>query len=254
MKVIFIFILIILIFCLKDDFRYVMDVNFSKYESLYVDITKNNTINKKILIYSADNRKDEYLKLHQEGWNKYCNIHGYKFIFEHPCKEVPLFYCKFFKILEFMDKYPTFDYYVWVDSDTIPNKSFYNFNLESMIEQIGEDADVITTYYSEPLFKALIGSFYVFKNSPNSKKILQNCLDYINYDKWGNYQKANATYGGKEYEEAAMFYSIKKEPQVKHKRIKGDFITNSYVCDENYFIIHNPMKKDLVQCFKKLLD
>ena len=253
MKVILIFIIIIIVIFFKNDIQYIIDVNSSNYINIKVDITKISNVNKKILIYSADNRNDEYLKLHQRGWNKYCSIHGYKFIFEYPCKEVPLFYCKFFKILQLMNTYPTFDYFIWVDSDTIPNKLFYNFNLESMIEQIGE-ADVITTYYNEPLFKALIGSFYVFKNNDRSKKILQNCLDYINYDKWKTYQKTNTIYGGKEYEEAAMFYSIKKEPDIKHKRIKGNFITNSYICDDNYFIIHNPMKKDLVQCFNKLLD
>jgi hypothetical protein len=225
----------------------------SNFDTTYVDITKKSNLNKKILIYSADNRDDNYIKLHQQGWENYCSIHGYTFIFEYPCKEVPLFYCKFFKILEFMDKYPDFDYYIWVDSDTIPNKLFYNFNLESMIEQVGEEADVITTHYSEPLFKALIGSFYVFKNTARSKKILQDCLDYINYDKWENYQKATAIYGGKEYEEAAMFYSIRKNKEVIHKRIKGKFITNSYICDESYFIIHNPMKKDLDECFNKML-
>ena len=117
-------ILLVLFINFKDDIAYVMDVNFSKYKSLYVDITKKSNLSKKILIYSSDNRTLPYIKLHQEGWNKYCSIHGYKFIFEYPCKEVPLFYCKFFKILQFMDIYPTFDYYIWIDSDTIVNKNW----------------------------------------------------------------------------------------------------------------------------------
>ena len=78
-------------------------------------------------------------------------------------------------------------------------------------------------------------------------------MDYINYDKWISYQKANATYGGKEYEEAAMFYSIKKEPSVIHKRILGKFITNSYICDDSFFIIHNPKKENLDKCFEKII-
>jgi hypothetical protein len=123
-----------------------------------------------------------------------------------------------------------------------------------MIEQVGEEADVITTYYIiTDIFKALVGSFYVFKNSENAKLVLQKCLEYIDRSKWESNFKAKTLYGGKEFEEAAMFYTIKKLPQVIHKRIRGKFITNGYECNDDFFIIHNPDKKNLHKCFEKII-
>ena len=109
MKVILFFIILLLLLFFKNDLQYFIDVNFSNYIDIKVDITKKSNVNKKILIYSSDNRDDDYIKLHQQGWKKYSSIHGYTFIFETPCLEVPVYYCKFLKILEFMNKYPTFD-------------------------------------------------------------------------------------------------------------------------------------------------
>lgn len=246
-------IIILLITLFKDDIQYLIDVNSSNFDNVYVDLNKNVIENKKILIYSADNRNDQYIQLHKTGWENYSKIHGYTFIFENPCQDLPVYYCKFLKLLQFMDKY-NFDYFIWVDSDTIPNKKFKQFKLESMIKQIGEDADVITTYYAlKDVFKALIGSFYAFKNSKQARTILQGCIDYIDYSKWENRFKAKTLYGGKQFEEAAMFYVTQKNPQVIHRRITGNFITNSYQCDEDYFIIHNAYKKNLEICFKNLI-
>ena len=254
MKAVVVLLIILFLFVFRKEIGYYYDVNVSSFNNVYVDITKPNNIRKNIYIYSSDNRTLPYIKLHQEGWKKYCLLYGYKFIFETPCLEVPVFYCKFKKILQLMTDHPNGDYFIWVDSDTIVNKKFQNFNLESMITQIGEDADIITSYYYyQQLFKALIGSFYVFKNNHGARKVLQNCLDYINFDKWTSFNKGDTLYGGKEYEEAAMFYSIKKEQGVNHKRITGKFITNSYVCDDSFFIIHNPDKKNLDNCFQKLI-
>ena len=243
-------ILIVWAIVLREDLGYFIDLTLEKFNNVHVDINKSSFNSKKFVIYSADNRDDEYIKVHKEAWENYCKIHGYTFIFDNPCSEVPVYYCKFKKILELMEKY-NFDYFIWVDSDTIPTKKFQNFNLESMIEQVGEDADVITTYYVFDIYKALVGSFYVFKNSDNARVILQKCLDYIDHSKWESRFKAKTRYAGKQFEEAAMFYTTKQNPQVNHKRIKGKFITNGYLCNDQYFIIHNPQKKDLHKCFNK---
>jgi hypothetical protein len=250
---IIVLIILILAIVFREDIRYFIDVNSEKFNNVHVDINKSNFNSKKIIIYSADNRNDKYIKLHKQGWENYSKIHGYTFIFEDPCSEVPVYYCKFKKILQLMEKYK-FDYFIWVDSDSIPNKVFKNFNLESMIQQVGEDTDVITTYYIlKDLFKALVGSFYVFKNSNNARLVLQKCLDYIDHSKWESRFKAKTLYGGKQFEEAAMFYVLKQNPQVIHKRITGKFITNGYQCTDDFFIIHNPDKNKLEKCFQKVI-
>ena len=160
-----------------------------------------------------------------------------------------------------MAEYPDYDYFLWVDSDTIINKNYISFPLESMIEQVGTDVDFIYTEYnlyngtlsedfSRKMFKAFIGGFYMFKNNLNTKKLLQNCINHIDQSKWASLTKGDCAYGGEYYEEAAMFYNIRNNKDIKHTRILGKFLYNGNNCYDGYFIVHD-LKKN-VECFRKL--
>ena len=63
MKILLIFIVILIVILFKNDIKYFLDVNFSEFDTTYVDITKTSNVHKNILIYSADNRDDNYIKL-----------------------------------------------------------------------------------------------------------------------------------------------------------------------------------------------
>ena len=247
---VFILLLLLIVILKYRDITYYLQVTFTSFDNVFVNI-KDTSFKKKqkILILSTDDRDDlEYLKYHKRSLQNYSSIHGYTFLFEKPCTNLPVYFCKFQRILNLMNT-TSFDYYIWIDSDTIINKRFVNYPLENMLETIGLDADLITGNFSVPsILKFLIGSFYVFKNNEQTKKLLQRCIDYIDYSKWQNLKAGMCNYGGYCYEEAALYYSINKD--IIHRRITGDFISNHPWCAPNYFIMHLLGKKDINKCYK----
>ena len=250
--------LLIVIFIIKfKDIYYYTEVTLSSFDNVFVDI--NNKVFKKkqnILILSTDDRVDlEYLTYHKRSLTDYSKKHGYTFLFEKPCTNLPVYFCKFQRILNLMNS-SNFDYYIWIDSDTIVNKKFVDYPLENMLETVGLDTDLITGNFSSipGILKFLIGSFYVFKNNIQTKKLLQRCIDYIDWSKWENLKEGKCNYGGYCYEEAALFYSIKnanKNDKIKHRRLLGNFISNNPWCAPDYFIMHILGKKDINKCYKE---
>jgi len=252
MKKLIVGIVVLLILININDIIYYFDVITTNFNNVYVPLTNFYTIpNQKICIFSLDDRNTEYIQLHKYSWTNYTNTHGYTFLFDKPCTNLPIYYCKFQKILELMDT-TKFDYFVFVDSDTIANKKFINFPLESMLQTINIDTELITGYLPfHQIMKFLIGSFYMFKNTPGVKKLLQDCINYINYNDWKDLKHGKCNYSGRCYEEAALFYSLKKN-KIIHKRITGKFISNKWVgCQSDYFIIHHPNKFTAAECFEK---
>ena len=230
--------------------RYYTKVFFTSFENIYVDIEqrKSNT-KQKILILSTDDRNERYIQLHRKSLENYCNKHGYKFLFTKPCTDLPIYFCKFKQILELMEQ-NEFDYYIWIDSDTIINKKYTNFPLEAMLETVGLETDLITGNF--PIYnvlKHLIGSFYVFKNTPQIKDLLKRCINSIDYSKWKNLKKGECNYGGECYEEASLFNSINNT--IIHRRIIGQFISNHPWCAPNYFIMHVLGKDGITECFEE---
>lgn len=224
---------------------------FSTFDNVFVDINDTSFKQKqKILILSTDDRDNlEYINYHKKSLTNYSNKHGYTFLFEKPCTNLPVYFCKFQRILDLMNT-SNYDYYIWIDSDTIVNKKFVEYPLENMLETVGLDTDLITGNFSSipGILKFLIGSFYVFKNNEQTKKLLQRCIDYIDWSKWENLKYGNCNYGGYCYEEAALYYSINKH--IKHRRITGNFISNNPWCAPDYFIMHILGKKDINKCYK----
>lgn len=245
-------IIVLLLVLLLKDLVYFYKVNIgSKFNDVFVDINNNNFINKqKILILSMDDRDLEYIEYHKRSFNEYSLLNDYTFLFNNICDNLPIYFCKFQEILSLMGT-TDYDYYIWVDSDTIVNKMYMDFPLESMIEQMPENTELVTTYFytTGVLLKALIGSFYMFKNE-NVMKLLNDCVNYINKKYWGNNTTGECTYSGHCYEEAALFYSLENN-NINHYRIIGDFIDNTGSCNKNSFIIHKWTKENILDCFKE---
>jgi hypothetical protein len=263
--IIFIIILLILIVIVNNyyEIKYFIELMNFNPKSKIIDIN-NNTFKKKlkILILSTDNRNTEYIQLHKKSYEDYSKNHNYTFLFEQPCNNLPIYYCKYQRILQLMEEYSNYDYFLWVDSDTIVNKKYISFPLENMIEQIGSDIDFIYTEFNlfkgilpseitQKIFKAFIGGFYMFKNNQSVKNLLKNCIDYIDYSLWKNNYKGDCAYGGVCYEEAAIFYNIRDNTEINSTRLMGNFLYNGSKCYDEYFIIHDLTKS--VNCFKKLI-
>jgi len=232
-----------------DDFVYFIEVFLScalKKDNI-VKINVENTnylepINKKILILSIDNRNIEYINLHKKSWQNYSNLHGYTYLFENKnCENFPMYFCKYKRLLELMNskEYSNYDYFSWVDSDTFVDKRFINFKFESMLNQLNCDYDIFTS-----IFKVTknINSysfncgFLMFKNSILTRTLLQECIKYIDLSKWkkNNKAKISCIYAGSCYEEAALFYCVKKMMKLhklfKHVTLEG-FCFNGVIKD-----------------------
>ena len=248
-----ILLIVIFLFLKQKDIIYYIDVLKSNFLNKKVNLSTSFNLKRKICILSMEDRDLEYIQLHRKSFQNYANLHNYQFFFEKPCKSLPIYFCKFKRILELMETTDC-EYYTWIDSDAIVNKRFKSFPLESMIEQVGTDTDVITAYIIEPFsfLKFLIGSFYMFKKSDKTKKLLQDCIDYIDFSKWKNLKKGDCNYGGHCYEEAALFYALKNS-NVIHRRIKGNFISNSILCENKFFINHLLGKTHINKCFKSMI-
>ena len=259
-----IIILVIIVFIInqKDEISYLLDLFTFTPNKKFIDINNNNFENKlKILILSTDNRNTEYIQLHKKSFQNYSNLHNYTFLFEEPCTNLPIFFCKYQRILQLMEEYPDYDYFIWTDSDTIVNKKYLDFPLESMIEQVGNNVDFMYTDFtlrgmlpyeiSSIVCKAFIGGFYVFKNNNNVKLLLKNCINYIDYSKWNNRFKGDCNYGGECYEEAALFYNVRNNKEINNVQLCGKFLYNGSFCYDDSFIIHDLSKS--ADCFKKLI-
>ena len=234
------------------DILYYIDIITSNFTNVYVPLNNLYSIPKqKILILSMDDRNEKFIELHKRSWENYCNIHEFTFLFDKPCTNLPIYYCKFQKIKSLMNS-TNFDYYIFVDSDTIVNKKFLEFPLESMIQSVGINTQLIYGYlHFLQIMKFLVGSFYIFKKDEPTKKLLQDCIDYVDFSQWKDLKHGKCNYSGKCYEEAALFYSLKKN-KIIHKRITGKFISNKWFgCQTDYFIIHHPNKLTVEECFEK---
>ena len=253
MILIFILVFMIVFLLYLEDVVYIFKVITHPYSKVEVDPFSNvKPFSNKILILSMDDRDLDYLPLHCESWTNYSNLYGYTYLFEKICNTIPIYFCKFQRILELMES-TDFQYYIWVDSDTIVNKKFKSFSLESLISQMGENVDIITSHYSILNFFSgpLIGSLYIFRKSTKMISFLQSCLSKIDTTRWKTNKKCDScVYAGRYYEEAALFYTILENPDIVHKVMSGNVISNKSTCETDYFIIHHTDKETTFSCFE----
>lgn len=117
MKIIYFILLILILFCL---------INFDEIKlklSGFIPFTQNKYTSveykkRKILIITAENRNDDYIKLHDENFNKYAKKFDYEYLKLDNClkSESTTYWCKIHKVKEYLNNY---DYVMWADSDTI---------------------------------------------------------------------------------------------------------------------------------------
>jgi hypothetical protein len=234
MKKLFIVVFVILIFLISKSPYFDLDVSrlisfvtphVNKFESLPIKKLK-------IAIITAENRNDEYIKLHDQSLTEYCNIHGYHYIRLDNCQkeEATTYWCKIHKIKNVLDSNQMFDYVIWLDSDTIiVNK---NIPIEYYLSKYGYP-DIL---FGKQSIVFDLGRFTInagiilIKNSENGNSFINDSIDKIN-------SLDNCIINGKEQ---GFWASICYEEGILNLLVKSDKHKNNIFIDmDNTFILHH---------------
>lgn len=152
-----------------------------KEHKITTKLTNNNSLTKfenkhnKILILTFDDRPHvNYIKNHNDNFNKYAKNKGYTYKFEHIYNENlntnPYWY-KIYLVKYYLDM-NLYDYVMWVDSDTmIINETF---DLNSYLNQ--HSSDLYFCDDNQTIEKINAGIF-VIKNSHIGKQYLNDCIN-----------------------------------------------------------------------------
>ena len=172
---------------------------------------------KKILIVTMENRTLDFLYIHNESVQSYCDLHGYTYIFqtEYINKlDLPIYWKK---IQLVRDHLPYYDYVMWLDSDTIICNN--SIPLENVIDLnksifIGKD---FNRFFG--IFMPYCAGVFIIKNNYIGKKFLDECIDtYINNSecKVDNTYTLNGRWAGECYEQGVMNKLLKLSYYKKH--------------------------------------
>jgi hypothetical protein len=194
-------------------------------------------VNKKIVILTAENRNDNYIKLHDLNFAKYSNLNRYKYVRMGNCDKTvaTTYWCKIYKVKDLLESGERFDYVMWADSDTIITS---DTRLEDYIYKFGDPDIIIGTdclINCHPLHILNAGVF-IIKNSKVGLEFINECISSI---------KPGCIVDGKEQGEwAGECY----EQGVMNKLISEKYKDVTYI-DRNNELIYN----DWGNNYKKIL-
>lgn len=190
----------------------------------------------KIAILTLEDRTAEYIECHHHSVKKYCDKHGYTYIFQPKYdSKLPIYWHK----LQFVkDHLKNYDYILWLDSDTI----IYNdeIRLESIIN--GYNHLYIGADYPGHIVNPYCSGIFLIRNSKESFAFIDDCLNnYLNnpacLDINGNY-KLNGGWAGMCYEQGVMNYMLKDKYKHIVRNIPVNIFTSDYNLDKSNFILH----------------
>ena len=214
---------------------------------------------RKILIITAEDRNEEYIKLHDESFKKYSKLHNYEYLRLDNCpkEESSTYWCKIYKVKEYLNKY---DYVMWVDSDTIITN--YNKSLDEFISKFGEPDIIIGEDEQTNRFlpiNILNAGVFLIKNSKIGKEFIDDCLNKIPDNCIIN-NKEQGVWAGVCYEQGIMNILLKTKYKDhfyldKDKTFIFNHTFNSDLNYDNNFILHLPSSttKSRNTTFKKYI-
>ena len=205
-----IILLIIILFCL---------LNINKF-------TETPLKRRKILIISAENRTEDFIKLHDTNFTKYCKIHGYEYLRLNNClpEESSTYWCKIHKVKQGLST-GKYDYVMWCDSDTIITN--YQISLDYFINKINEPDIIIGTDFYKNTNNILCAGVFLIKNSEIGKSFINDCLNEISKKPWCiKDNKEQGPWAGECYEQGVM-----------NELIKSNKYNNVFIDSEQLFIV-----------------
>lgn len=242
--VIFVILIFILTLINFDDFDfYYNDTKFfiqSDWKKNY--LLNNNILDKpvekvnKCAIVTFENRKDEYVNLHNQNVINYCKKWNYEYLFYDKCIH-NVYWCKIYLVLDAL-KSGKYDYVLWMDSDSI-------------IKNPTISLDAIVNRYSSDIFVNLdngnsvyCSGVFIIKNSPIGISYLEDCIKLNNKNCLTNNNKLKGRWAGLCYEQGVMnkliFEKYYKNTTCLPKYIVfNEGIDDSMkTCNKDTFILH----------------
>ena len=206
----------------------------------------------KIAFLTFDNRKDDFIMMHNSNVKKYCEKWGYDFVFESENKTtISPYWYKIFLVNNLLktDKY---DYVFWMDSDTIIN----NFNID-----LGED---ILNKYDSDIFIAsdnirydvTNAGLFIVRNSQTGKKFVEDLVSTYNESSEYCLKDDNALRGiwaMSCYEQGIINKLIMEKYDKNTTFLNGNIMENKGICSDYAFITHyyGSSSSDRALCFIK---
>ena len=217
---------------------------------------------KRIAIVTAEDRDDEYIRLHDSNVFEYCTLHDYDYIRTTNCdkSESSTYWCKVNKVNVLLDEY---DYVMWLDSDTI---ILNNTPLESIISEF-KDKDVMYGMNNVGILNNIAitvnAGVFIIKNSQIGKDFITDLLTRIKNLPLcvDDNNKETGLWAGVCYEEGLMNILIKGKKYSRNSHIDRNKYILNIIGDkvpkiENQFILHlagwdNTKRKEIFQEYSK---
>lgn len=189
----------------------------------------------KIAIVTLENRNTGYIEFHNKSIYKYCQKHGYDYIFlDNYESDLSAYWKKILVVIQYLKEY---DYVMWLDSDSIVCN--YDIKLESILNDeyhiyIGRD-------YPSFVSNVYCAGIFMVRNSEIGKAFMDECIGiYLNddYCKEENKPALKGKYAGRCYEQGVMNYLLKTKYKTSVISMPDRIFNNTLFEDDNCFILH----------------
>lgn len=216
------------------------DINyFNKFSNKNMSTLINNnklvvpeTKKNKFLFVTFDNRKSKYIDIHNENIKKYANKWGYEYKFINTCK-YNVYWCKIQIVLDELTN-GSYDYVVWLDSD-------------SAIKKHGIDINDIVNKYKSDIFVAsdnlrsydfINAGVFIIKNTITGKQFLQDCINNVKRECFNQDGTLKGIWAASCYEQGQLNLHIADKYSKYTTVLPNDVILNFSSCNDNTFIMH----------------
>lgn len=235
----------------NDDSKY-----FSKFISsnqIFSKLIDKNLLDKpikkknKILFITFDNRKAEYINIHNNNLQKYANKFNYFYKFLTECRH-NVYWCKIQLVLEELLT-NNYDYVIWLDSDTV---------IKNMDIDIGEilnkyNSDIFVGSDNMIKFDLVNAGIFVIKNSVSGIEFLKDCIGNVKHICFNDDGSLKGIWAGTCYEQGQMNIMIADKYYNKTTVLPNNIFLNYSQCVDNTFIMHLYASNDHKRkaCFEK---
>lgn len=189
----------------------------------------------KIAFVTFEDRKDDYIDLHNKNVEKYCKKWSYDYIFTETNKTgISPYWYKLHLVQNALltDEY---DYVFWLDSDVIINKHDISLG-EDILKKYASDIFVASDNIKHDVCNS---GLFVIKNSEVGRRFMK---DWINSFNDFCYKKDNKSMRGKWamscYEQGNMNKLIMEKYGPYTTVLENNIFMNGKICRDDVFIMH----------------